>query len=95
VRNYESMYILKPELEEEAIIAAVTRFEDVVKNGGGEVIKTDRWGKRRLAYEVNGINEGHYVLMTFKSPSSVAQELDRILRIQDDVVRQLVIKKDE
>jgi small subunit ribosomal protein S6 len=89
------MYILKPELEEEAIIATVARFEDVVKNGGGEVIKTDRWGKRRLAYEVNGINEGHYVLMTFKSPSGVAQELDRILRIQDDVIRQLVIKKDE
>jgi ribosomal protein S6 len=89
------MFILKPELEEEAIIAAVARFEDVVKNGGGEVIKTDRWGKRRLAYEVNGITEGHYVLITFKSPSSAAQELDRILRIQDDVVRQLVIKKDE
>jgi small subunit ribosomal protein S6 len=95
VRNYESMYILKPELEEEAIIATVSRFEDVVKNGGGEIVKTDRWGKRRLAYELNGITEGHYVLMTFKSPSSVAQELDRVLRIQDDVVRQLVIKKDE
>ena len=95
MRNYETMFILKPELEEEAIIAAVARFEDVVKNGGGEVIKTDRWGKRRLAYEVNGITEGHYILITFKSPSSTAQELDRILRIQDDVVRQLVIKKDE
>ncbi len=95
MRNYESMFILKPELEEEAIVAAVSRFEDVVKNGGGELVKTDRWGKRRLAYEVNNITEGHYVLMTFKSPSSVAQELDRVLRIQDDVVRQLVIKKDE
>ncbi|HBE76409.1 MAG TPA: 30S ribosomal protein S6 [Firmicutes bacterium] len=95
MRNYETMYILKPELEEEAIVTAVTRFEDVVKNGGGEIVKTDRWGKRRLAYEVNGITEGHYVLMTFKAPSSAAQELDRILRIQDTVVRQLVIKKDE
>ncbi len=95
MRNYESMFILKPELEEEAIVATVSRFEDVVKNGGGEILKTDRWGKRRLAYEVNNITEGHYVLMTFKSPSSVAQELDRVLRIQDDVVRQLVIKKDE
>jgi small subunit ribosomal protein S6 len=89
------MYILKPELEEEAIINAVARFEDVVKNSGGEIVKTDRWGKRRLAYEVNGVTEGHYILMTFKSPTSAAQELDRILRIQDDVVRQLVIKKDE
>ncbi len=95
MRNYEAMYILKPNMEEEAIDAAVTRFEEVVKNSGGEVVKTDRWGKRRLAYELNGVTEGFYVLMTFKAPSGAAQELDRILKIQDDVVRQLVIKKDE
>jgi small subunit ribosomal protein S6 len=89
------MYILKHTLEDEAIDTAVTRFEDVVKTGGGEVIKTDRWGKRRLAFEVNGATEGYYILMTFKSPSSTSQELDRILKIHDDVVRHLVIKKDE
>ena len=95
MRNYETMFILKPELEEEAIIAAVARFEDVVKNGGGEVIKTDRWGKRRLAYEVNGNIEGYYLLMNFKAPTGVAQELDRVLKINDDVIRHLVIKKEE
>lgn len=95
MRNYEAMYILKPTLEDEAIGAAVTRFEDVVKNGGGEVIKSDRWGKRRLAFEVKGINEGYYVLMAFNSPSGASQELERILKISDDVVRHLVIKKDE
>jgi small subunit ribosomal protein S6 len=95
MRNYEAMYILKPTLDEEAIDAAVARFEDVVKNGGGEVVKTDRWGKRRLAFEVNGCNEGFYVLMYFKSPSVASQELERILKIQDDVIRHLVIKKDE
>ena len=95
MRNYEAMYILKPTLEDEAINAAVTRFEDVVKNGGGEIIKSDRWGKRRLAFEVNGVTEGYYVLMAFKSPSSASQELERILKISDDVVRHLVIKKDE
>ncbi len=95
MRNYEAMYILKNTLEEEATDAAVTRFEDVVKNTGGEIIKTDRWGKRRLAFEVNGITEGYYVLMTFKSPSAASQELERILKINDDVVRHLVIKKDE
>lgn len=95
MRNYEAMYILKPALDEEAIDAAVTRFEDVVKNGNGEIVKTERWGKRRLAYEVNGCNEGFYVLMFFKSPSSASQELERIFKIQDDVIRHLVIKKDE
>jgi len=95
VRNYETMYILKPHLEEEAVNAFITRFEDVVKNNGGEITKTELWGKRRLAFEVNDTSEGFYVLMTFKSPSSASQELDRILRIQDDVVRHLVIRKDE
>lgn len=95
MRNYEAMYILKPTLDEETIDATVTRLEDIVKTGGGEVVKTDRWGKRRLAFEVNGCNEGFYVLMFFKSPSAASQELERILKIQDDVIRHLVIKKDE
>ena len=95
MRNYEAMYILKPELEEETIDGIVARFEDVVKNNGGEVVKTDRWGKRRLAYEVNGNTEGFYVLMNFKAPSQTSQELDRVLKIHDDVIRHLVVKTEE
>ncbi|TCL71649.1 small subunit ribosomal protein S6 [Hydrogenispora ethanolica] len=95
MRDYETMYILRPDLEEEALEAAVARFEDVVKNGNGEILKVDRWGKRRLAYEIDGKVEGHYILMTFKSGTEVAQELERLLRINDDIVRHLVIKKEE
>lgn len=95
MRDYEVMYILNAELDEEGIDAAVTRFEDVVKDGGGEIVKTERWGKRKLAYEVNDKIEGYYVLMYFKSPSSAAQELERILKINDDILRHLVIKKEE
>ena len=95
MRNYEAMYILKPELEEEALNGMITRFEDVIKNNGGEVVKLDRWGKRRLAYEVNGNTEGFYVLMHIKAPSSASQELDRVLKIQDDVIRHLVVKTEE
>lgn len=95
MRDYEVMYILNADLDEEGIDAVVTRFEDVVKNGGGEIVKTERWGKRKLAYEVNDKIEGYYVLMYFKAPSSVAQELERLLKISDDVLRHLVIKKEE
>ncbi|MGD8400052.1 MAG: 30S ribosomal protein S6 [Bacillota bacterium] len=95
MRNYEVMYILKPELEEEAINAAVTRFEDVVQTNGGEIVKTDRWGKRRLAHEVKGYFEGFYVLMYIKAPSNAGQEIDRVLKIHDGVIRHLVIKTDE
>jgi small subunit ribosomal protein S6 len=95
VRNYEVMYILKPELEEEAINAIVARFEEVVRTNGGEVVKTDRWGKRRLASELNGYMEGFYVLMFVKAPSQASQEVDRVLKIHDDVIRHLVIKTEE
>lgn len=94
MRKYEAMYILKPTLEEEAIDAAITRFEEVVKNSGGENVKIDRWGKRRLAYEVDGINEGFYVLMNFASESAAAQELERLLKINDDIVRHLVLRSE-
>lgn len=95
MRDYEVMYILNAELDEDGINAAVTRFEDVVKNGGGEIVKTERWGKRKLAYEINDRIEGYYVLMYFKSPSSAAQELERILKITDYIIRHLLIKKEE
>lgn len=95
MREYEVMYILNAELDEEGIDAAVTRFEDVVKNDGGEIVKTERWGKRKLAYEVNDKIEGYYVLMYIKCPSNTAQELERLLKISDDTIRHLVIKKEE
>lgn len=95
MRNYEAMYIIKPNLDEEAIVALVARFDDVVKNGGGEIVKSDRMGKRRLAYEINDVTEGHYVLMTFQAPTTAAQELARLLKLNDDIVRHLVIKKDQ
>ena len=82
-------------MDEEAIAAAVARFEDVIKNGDGEVIKTDHLGKRRLAFEINDKFDGYYILMNFKSPSAAAQELERLMRIHDDVIRQLVVKKEE
>lgn len=95
MRNYEAMYILKPEMEEEAINAAVARFEEIAAKAGSEEIKTDRWGKKRLAYEVNGFNEGFYCLMTYKAPNDTNKELDRLLKIHDDVIRHLVIKNEE
>lgn len=95
MRDYEVMYILNAELDEEGTNAAVARFEDVVKNGGGEIVKTERWGKRKLAYTVNDKFEGYYVLMYFKSPCNAAQELERILKISDDIIRHLLIKKEE
>lgn len=91
--NYEAMIIFNPQMEEEALNAAIAKVEDVIKNGSGEIVKSDRWGKRRLAYEINDMLEGFYHLIEFQGPSTVAKELDRVLRISDDSFRHLIVKK--
>lgn len=92
--NYESMYILKPDLEEEQRNAQIKRFSDLVTSNGGEIEKVDEWGKKRLAYPINYINDGYYVLMTFKAPPQLPTELERIYKITDDVMRYMVVNLD-
>ncbi|HHZ19972.1 MAG TPA: 30S ribosomal protein S6 [Firmicutes bacterium] len=90
---YETVIIFDPKLEEEALEAAIAKVEEVIKNGNGEIIKTDRWGKRRLAYEIKDCLEGQYILVEFQAPSETSKELDRILRISDDAIRHLIVRK--
>ena len=92
--NYEAMYILDPALSEEAIAALVAKFKAVVE-ANGTVSEIDEWGKRRLAYPINDLNEGHYVLMTFTAAPALPAELDRIFRITDGVMRSLIVCKDQ
>ncbi len=93
--NYEAVYILKPDLSEEQIAALVERFKGVVE-ANGTVSEVDEWGKRRLAYPINDLMEGYYVLMTFTAAAAaVPAELDRIFRITDGVMRSMIVCKDE
>ena len=92
--NYEALYILDPNLSEEQTAALVARFKGVVENNG-TVTEVDEWGKRRLAYPINDLNEGYYVLMTFTAAAAIPQELDRIFRITDGVMRSLIVCKDQ
>lgn len=92
--NYEAMYILDPALSEEAIAALVAKFKAVVE-ANGTVSEIDEWGKRRLAYPINDLNEGHYVLMTFTAAPALPAELDRVLKITEGVMRSMIICKDE
>ena len=91
--NYEAVYILKPDLSEEQIAALVERFKSVVE--AGTVSEIDEWGKRRLAYPIQDLMEGYYVLMTFTAAAAVPAELDRIFRITDGVMRSMIVCKDE
>ena len=93
--KYESMYILKPDMEEEKKDALVKRFSDIVEKSGGKVEKIDEWGKKRLAYPIQYINDGYYVLMTFEAKPTLPAELERNYKIADDVLRYIVVNLEE
>ena len=92
--NYEAIYILNPALTEEQTAALVAKFKGVVE-ANGTVTEVDEWGKRRLAYPINDLMEGYYVLMTFTAAAAVPAELDRIFRITEGVMRSMIVCKDE
>lgn len=91
MRKYEVMYIIRPDVEQENVQALVDKFNGIISNGG-EVIKTDLIGKRRLAYEINKIRDGHYVLVNFNATPEVVKELDRVMKISDEVIRTLIVR---
>ena len=76
MRDYEVLYILRPDMSEEEYTAAVEKFNALIQANGGEVVKTDIWGKRKLAYEIEKLREGYYVLVTFKAEPELPQELE-------------------
>ena len=92
--NYEVVYILDPAMSEEATAALVAKFKTMAE-AHGTVKEVDEWGKRRLAYPINDMNEGYYVLMSFDSDAAFPNELARVLRITDGVMRSQVVCLDE
>jgi len=93
MRTYELVYIIKPS-DEEVINATVTKFENLIKTNGGVIEKLDRWGKKRLAYEIKDFTEGYYVLVHFTSEPAVVREVERVIKITDDVLRHLLVVKE-
>ncbi|MGX8699193.1 MAG: 30S ribosomal protein S6 [bacterium] len=87
--KYEVLYIIDPDLGEEATAAIVAKFTDLI-NQNGEVTETDEWGKRKLAYLINDKSEGYYVLVRFTSGPAFPAELDRVMKITDGVYRSLI-----
>lgn len=92
MRNYELMYIIRPELEEEQVEAVVEKVKDTIQTNGGEVTDHELMGKRRLAYEINKIRDGIYVRVNFKLPTESVNELERVIRISDEIIRHLVVQ---
>lgn len=95
LRHYELMMILDPNVEERTLGADVEKMLKVVTADGGSVENVDVWGKRRLAYEINKLNEGVYVVVDFKSSTDTAKELDRQLGLNESVLRTKLLRKDQ
>ncbi|MBI2237091.1 MAG: 30S ribosomal protein S6 [Actinobacteria bacterium] len=91
MRQYEVMLILPPEADESAVGGVVDHITRIVSEGGGEVVKVDRWGRRRLAFEIARQSEGYYVVLEFKADPAALAELDRTLQLADEVLRFKVV----
>ncbi|GAB6927958.1 30S ribosomal protein S6 [Paenibacillus sp. JCM 10914] len=89
MRKYEVMYIIRPDIEQEAVQATVDKFQGIISNGG-EITKHDVMGKRRLAYEIKKFRDGVYVLVNFNATPEVVAELERLMKISDEVIRYLI-----
>lgn len=88
--NYESLFILRPDLDEEKIAEMMEKFRVLIENNGGEVTRLDKWGRRRLAYEIKHLHEGLYIILQFKADQAVVRELDRVFKITDEVIRHII-----
>ena len=93
MNRYELTYIIDTALEESTRKELVEKYAELIKQNGGEIEKIDEtWGKRRLAYAINDMWEGWYVLVTFKSEGALPKEMERNLEINDKILRYLIIK---
>ena len=96
MRTYEVMYIVRPNIEEDAKKAVVERFNGILASHGSEVLENKDWGKRRLAYENNDFSEGYYNIVRIQTEDNEAtDEFQRLAKITDDIIRYIVIREDE
>ncbi|MBQ7007066.1 MAG: 30S ribosomal protein S6 [Oscillospiraceae bacterium] len=95
MREYEAMYIIKPGYEEEKYTQVMDKFNALIQNNGGELLKVEPWGKRRLAYEIEKLREGYYVLLSFNGDAALPMELERNFKISDEIMRYLIVKAGE
>lgn len=95
MKKYEIMYIIRPNIEDEAKQAVVERFDNILTSQGAEIIESKDWGKRRLAYEIEDFRDGFYRLIQTNAGPEAIQEFDRLAKINDDIIRHIVIKDEK
>ncbi|MHB0977580.1 MAG: 30S ribosomal protein S6 [Candidatus Aquicultorales bacterium] len=92
MRDYEAMLIINPALEEEATEGVIAKFSEVIEKNAGNVEKVDRWGRRKLAYPIDHQTDGYYAIITFKGTNPTVDELGRVLKIADEIIRHTIVR---
>ena len=94
MRKYEVIFIVKP-LEEDATNAVIEKFSKLIVDNCGTIDKEDRWGKKRLAYEIKDCIEGYYCLLYVTAEPACVAEVDRVMKITEELLRHMIVKRDE
>ena len=89
--KYETIFVINPEYSEEATKALVEKFTGIITSNGGTIDSVDEWGKRKLAYPIEDLTEGYYVLVNFQAEKTVPAELDRVYNITDGILRSIIV----
>ncbi|QED49933.1 30S ribosomal protein S6 [Cytobacillus dafuensis] len=95
MRKYEIMYIIRPNIEDEAKKALIERFNSILTENGAELNEAKDWGKRRLAYEINDFRDGYYQLVNVNAEATAVDEFSRLAKISEDIIRHIVIKDEK
>lgn len=95
MKAYELMLMLNPTLDDETRASMLEKAQGLITADGGVVDKVDEWGKRRLAFEIDKLTEGDYIVIDFHATPSAIAELDRVLHITDPVLRYMVVRRDD
>ncbi len=91
-REYELIYVIRPDVADEDTDKLVEKTSGIITDAGGSILQVDVWGKRKLAYEIQKFNKGHYTLVRFLSEPEVVAEIERLLRIDDTILRYQTVK---
>lgn len=95
MKAYELLFFVAPNIDDETRLATMKRIETTIAQGEGKIDNVEDWGKRKLAYEINGLNEGNYTLIDFHADPANIAELDRVLRITGSVVRHKIVHRSD
>ncbi|KGR75438.1 30S ribosomal protein S6 [Ureibacillus sinduriensis] len=94
MKKYEVMYIVRPNIEDDAKKALVERFNEVLTSNGAEIIESKEWGKRRLAYEINDFREGYYQIVKVNAGTEAINEFTRLANISEDIIRHMAVREE-